>query len=360
MNQIGPLLKTWRGKRRLSQLDLALEAGVSTRHLSFVETGRSRPSEQMVLHLAEQLEVPLRERNRMLLAAGYAPVYAQRALDEPELGPIKDALDQLLESHEPFPAIVVDRGWNLVAANRAIEMLTAGAADAPARAAGQRAPARPAPGGDGAADRQLRRVARAPAPGPRGAGRQPAATTRCIELHDELKAYPGEDGEPGPHDVFVPLRIRGPEDTELRFLSTRTTFATAVDVTVSELAIESFFPADAADRGSDPRLRRVEVTLEQVEPVGPVAAVGREPAIDLGQRRRIEPVPAPLRVDPHPHEPGLAQHAQVLGDAGLAQPELAHQLAHGALALAQQIEDPPPARIGEHIEDGGHDRQYDR
>ena len=124
--QIGPLLKTWRTKRHLSQLDLALEADVSTRHLSFVETGRSRPSEQMVLHLAEQLEVPLSERNRLLLAAGYAPVFSERPLSE--LGPIKDALDQLLKSHEPFPAIVVDRGWNVVAANAAIPMLTAGAA----------------------------------------------------------------------------------------------------------------------------------------------------------------------------------------------------------------------------------------
>src|ERR687891_540846 len=105
--QIGPLLKTWRTKRHLSQLDLALEAGVSTRHLSFVETGRSRPSEQMVLHLAEQLDVPLRERNGLLPAAGYAPVLSGRPLSE--LGPIQDALEQLLSSHEPFPAIVVDR-----------------------------------------------------------------------------------------------------------------------------------------------------------------------------------------------------------------------------------------------------------
>src|SRR3954452_2223659 len=102
--EIGPLLKTWRIRRRLSQLDLALEAGVSTRHLSFLETGRSRPSEHMVLHLAEQLDVPLRERNRMVLAAGYAPVYSPRPLEE--LGSIKDALDQLLRSHEPFPALV--------------------------------------------------------------------------------------------------------------------------------------------------------------------------------------------------------------------------------------------------------------
>src|SRR3954452_20894424 len=97
---IGPLLKTWRTKRRLSQLELALDAGVSTRHLSFVETGRSRPSEQMVLHLAEQLEVALRERNDLLLAAGYAPVYRRRGLDEPELEPVKDALDRLLAAHE--------------------------------------------------------------------------------------------------------------------------------------------------------------------------------------------------------------------------------------------------------------------
>src|SRR3954468_14862804 len=112
MNRFGPMLKAWRARRRLSQLDLALEAGVSTRHLSFVETGRSRPSEHMVLHLAEQLDVPLRERNRLLLAAGYAPVYAQRSLDEPELAPIQAALEQLLEAHEPYPAVVVDRGWN--------------------------------------------------------------------------------------------------------------------------------------------------------------------------------------------------------------------------------------------------------
>src|SRR3954449_12889287 len=110
---IGPLLKTWRSKRRLSQLDLALEAGASTRHLSFVETGRSRPSEHMVLHLAEQLDVPLRERNRLLLAAGYAPGYAQRALYDPELARVRSALAQLRKPQEPFPAVVVDRASNL-------------------------------------------------------------------------------------------------------------------------------------------------------------------------------------------------------------------------------------------------------
>jgi transcriptional regulator with XRE-family HTH domain len=241
MNQIGPLLKTWRTKRRLSQLDLALEAGVSTRHLSFVETGRSRPSEQMVIHLAEQLDVPLRDRNRMLLAAGYAPIYSQRPLAE--LGPVKEALDQLLKSHEPFPAIVVDRAWNVVAANEAIPLLTAGAAahllEPPINA--------------------LRLTLHPEGMAPRIAnlGQWRAHLLRALEieaqgsaddtlstLFEELKSYPGPDGEPGPHDVFLPLRMHGPNDTELRFLSTRTSFSTALDVTVSELAIESFFPAD--------------------------------------------------------------------------------------------------------------------
>src|SRR5690349_14130639 len=125
---VGPMLRTWRTRRRLSQLDLALDANVSARHLSFVETGRSRPSEQMVRHLAETLDVPLRERNRLLLAAGYAPAYSQRSLHEPELAPIKTALDQLLDAHEPFPAVVVDRSWTLVAANSAVALLTQGVA----------------------------------------------------------------------------------------------------------------------------------------------------------------------------------------------------------------------------------------
>jgi transcriptional regulator with XRE-family HTH domain len=238
---IGPLLKTWRSKRRLSQLDLALEAGVSTRHLSFVETGRSRPSEQMVVHLAEQLDVPLRERNRMLLAAGYAPIYSQRPLNE--LGPVKDALDQLLKSHEPFPAIVVDRAWNVVAANAAIPMLTAGAAphllEPPINAL--RLSLHP----DGMAPRIIN-LGEWRAHLLRDLEEQVTASNddELTQLLEELQALPGPEGEPGPHEVFVPLRIEGPGG-ELRFLSTRTTFATAVDVTVSELAIESFFPADA-------------------------------------------------------------------------------------------------------------------
>ena len=236
---VGPLLRTWRTKRRLSQLDLALDAGVSTRHLSFLETGRSRPSQQMILHLAERLDIPLRERNRLLLAAGYAPVYSQRPVEE--LGPVKDALDQLLRGHEPFPAIVVDRGWNVVAANRAIPMLTAGAAphllEPPVNA--------------------LRLTLHPEGMAPRivNLGQWRAHLLRDLQVQaqsdddlkallEELEGYPGPAGEPGEHEVFVPLKIRGPQEVTLTFLSTRTSFNTALDVTVSELAIESFFPAD--------------------------------------------------------------------------------------------------------------------
>src|SRR5919206_835510 len=115
--RIGTLLRDWRRRRRMSQLDLALLAGVSTRHLSFVETGRARPSAEMVVQLAEHLDVPLRDRNALLLAAGYAPAYAQRDLDEPEMGPVRDAIDRVLRGHEPYPAVVVDRHWGMVAGN---------------------------------------------------------------------------------------------------------------------------------------------------------------------------------------------------------------------------------------------------
>jgi transcriptional regulator with XRE-family HTH domain len=193
--------------RRLRQLDLALEAGVSTRHLSFVETGRSRPSEQMVVHLAEQLEVPLRERNRMLLAAGYAPIYSHRPLDE--LGPIQDALDQLLTSHEPFPAVVVDRAWNVVAANAAIGLLTAGAAshllEPPINAL--RLTLHP----EGMAPR-IENLGQWRAHLLRDLETQVDAYPELAELLEELRVYPSPPtppGEPGPHEVFLPLGSTG-------------------------------------------------------------------------------------------------------------------------------------------------------
>jgi transcriptional regulator with XRE-family HTH domain len=236
---IGPLLRDWRTRRHLSQMDLALEAGVSTRHLSFVETGRSKPSEDMLLHLAEQLQVPLRERNRLLLAAGYAPRYAQRDLDAPEMGPVRAALDRLLDAHQPYPAVVVDRHWGLVAANAAAGLLLEGVAahllEPPVNVL--RASLHP----DGMAPRienlaewrghLLDRLAREAI-----ASGDPALAA----LHDELHAYPGGRVPAAPYGIAVPLRIGG-----LSFLSTVTTFGTALDVTVAELSIESFFPADA-------------------------------------------------------------------------------------------------------------------
>ena len=206
---IGPLLKTWRDQRRLSQLDLALEAGVSTRHLSFVETGRSRPSEQMVLHLAEQLDVPLRERNRLLLAAGYAPSLLAAAAAS-ELGPVKDALDQLLASHEPFPAIVVDRAWNLVAANAAIAMLTAGAAphllEPPVNALRLALH----PDGHGAADRATSASgARTCCAISRRRSTRPA-TTSSRPCSRNCRRYPGRAGRAGRARGLRPAAHRGP------------------------------------------------------------------------------------------------------------------------------------------------------
>src|SRR6476620_1046379 len=122
---VGPLLREWRGRRRLTQLELALDAGVSARHLSFVETGRSKPGREMLLAVAEQLHIPFRERNQLLLAAGHAPAFPERSLADSELAPVREALDRILAAHEPYPAVVFDRAWNLVAANAPMAALTA-------------------------------------------------------------------------------------------------------------------------------------------------------------------------------------------------------------------------------------------
>jgi transcriptional regulator with XRE-family HTH domain len=241
---LGALLRDWRQRRRLSQLDLALESGVSARHLSFLETGRSKPSREMVLHLSEQLEVPLRDRNRMLLAAGFAPAFEERPIDAPEMAPVREALDRVLTGHEPYPAVVVDRWWNLVAANGCIAMFTADVAaelmEPPVNVL--RVSLHP----EGMAsrilnygewrahllDRLRRQVAL-------------TADERLAALHDELVAYPGETADvhgPG-GEIAVPLRFQA-GGRELAFFSTIATFGTAVDITLAELAIEAFFPAD--------------------------------------------------------------------------------------------------------------------
>jgi transcriptional regulator with XRE-family HTH domain len=243
---VGVMLREWRRRRRLSQLELALEADVSSRHLSFVETGRSRPSAEMVLHLAKRLDVPLRERNDLLLAAGYAPAYRQRELDAPELRSVRDAIEQVLSGHEPYPALVVDRHWDLVSANRALMSLVEGAAthllEPPVNVL--RLSLHP----EGVAPRiinlpqwrtqlleRLRRDALATG--------DPALNT----LHDELASYPcsdpGQPLDPAFAEVAVPLRVRDGK-RELSFISTRTSFENALEVTVAELSIESFFPTD--------------------------------------------------------------------------------------------------------------------
>ncbi|MEV6606086.1 helix-turn-helix transcriptional regulator [Kutzneria sp. NPDC051319] len=249
---VGELLRQWREQRRLSQLELSNQAEVSTRHLSFLETGRSTPSRDMVLHLADRLDVPLRERNTLLVAAGYAPVYTRTSLDAPELAQVKLAIRQILTGHDPYPAVVVDRYWNLLDGNSSGAVLTAGAA--PHLMGPATNVLKLALHPDGMAPRivnlgewrahllgQLRRQLDA------------VADPELIALYQELKSYPCDDEEPdielmpGPNNLIVPLRIRH-GDQVLSFFSTIATFGTPLDVTVAELVIESFFPADELTR----------------------------------------------------------------------------------------------------------------
>ena len=244
---VGPMLRDWRQRRHMSQLDLALEAGISTRHLSFVETGRSRPSAEMLVLLAEHLDVPLRDRNQWLLAAGYAPAYGQRDFDDPELEPVRAAIDAVLSGHEPYPAVVVDRHWGMVAANRSIGLLTAGSAphllEPPVNVL--RLGLHP----EGLAPR-IANLAEWRAHLLDRLGRQAVATgdPALASLHEELAAYPRGEAGAVPDlvagEIAVPLRLRLDDGAELAFISTVTTFGTAVDITVSELSIEAFYPAD--------------------------------------------------------------------------------------------------------------------
>jgi transcriptional regulator with XRE-family HTH domain len=241
---VGSLLREWRQHRRLSQLELALDAEVSTRHLSCVETGRAQPSREMVLRLAERLQVPLRERNRLLTAAGFAPMYGERRLDDPALRAARAAVDLVLRGHEPCPALAVDRHWNLVAFNRAVPHFLAGLGaellTPPVNV--MRLSLHP----QGLAPRilnlaQWREHAFARL-------RQQIAVSADQHLQlllDELQRYPAPAGEPVPCEpsVVVPLRIDSPVGV-LSLISTTTVFGTPVDVTLSELALETFFPAD--------------------------------------------------------------------------------------------------------------------
>jgi transcriptional regulator with XRE-family HTH domain len=246
---IGDILREWRQRRRLSQLDLACEADISTRHLSFVETGRSQPSRDMVLHLADRLDIPLRERNTMLIAAGFAPLYPERPLDAPPLAAIRQAVDQVLAGHEPYPALAIDRHWTLVAANRAVLALLDGVdpslREPPVNV--MRLALHPkglAPRTANLAEWRghlLHRLRRQ---------RDVSADPVIGALVDELEAYPKPPGGPtathadDPAQVAVPFRLTSPGGP-LAFFSTTMVFGTAMDITLSELAIEAFFPADA-------------------------------------------------------------------------------------------------------------------
>lgn len=241
---VGRLLRGWRERRRLTQLDLALQAGVSARHLSFVETGRSRPTSEMILRLAQQLDVPLRERNVLLLSGGYAPAYPANGLADPPMSAVYEAIDHVLRAHEPFPAVIIDARWELVAANDAVPVLTEGAAAAllepPVNVL--RLSLHP----EGMASRivnlaewrahLLHRLSR---------DIESTADPALIALRDELATYPRPSSGPRTSDraILVPLRLRV-HDTVLSLFSTTTVFGTPRDVTLSELAIESFYPAD--------------------------------------------------------------------------------------------------------------------
>lgn len=247
---IGRLLREWRARRRLTQLELALDAGVSTRHLSFVETGRSEPGREMLLRILERLEVPFREQNRALLAGGHAPAFPERSLEDPELRPVREALDQILTRHEPFPAVVVDRGWNLVAANSAMRDLAGLTSIDPVLLE---------------PPINILRLGFHPrglAPLIVNLGEWRAHWCRRLErqmlvtgdpelaaLLEEVAGYPILGDEPDPaadseREMLGPVRFRAPGGGQLSFFGMFATFDTPFEVTISELALELLFPAD--------------------------------------------------------------------------------------------------------------------
>ncbi len=247
---IGMLIRQWRQRRRLSQLELAADADISTRHLSFLETGRSSPSREMVLRLAERLDVPLRERNRMLVAAGFAPMYRERALDDPELLAARQAVDTLLAAHEPFPALAIDRHWQLVAANRTVHRLLDGID--PALLAPPPNVLRLSLHPRGLAPRianlgQWRRHLLARLQHQVDATADTQLEALLVELRELPVLSQGHDApEPAgaSESVVVPLQLHTPHGL-LSFIGTTTVFGTPADITLAELALELMFPADA-------------------------------------------------------------------------------------------------------------------
>ena len=258
---VGGLLRQWRQRRRLSQLDLACDAGISTRHLSFLETGRAQPSRDMVLLLSEQLDVPIRERNVLLVAAGFAPIFPERALDDPALAAARAAIDLVLDRQKPYPAFALDRHWRIAASNAALPELYEDVApelmQPPVNAL--RLSLHPR----GLAPRianlaewrghllyRLRRQV------------ELTADAALIELLREVSAYPGGSHPPAQtslleHEIVVPFRIKTAGDI-LSFFSLTTVFGSPVEVALSELALELFFPADDA---TDAAVRRMTASI---------------------------------------------------------------------------------------------------
>ncbi len=250
---IGVFLREWRERRRVTQLELALDAGVSARHLSFVETGRSKPGREMLLRVLQQLEVPFRERNRLLLAAGHAPAFPERSLEDAELQPVRDALDVMLRGHEPYPAVAVDRSWNLVAANSPMRALAATVDVDPVLLEPPINVMRLGLHPRGLAPLMvnlgdwhahwLERLAR-----------QLAVTDdqELAALIEEIAAYPVPEPQRdhasglGGSEILGPVRMHGPGGGELSFFGMFATFDTPFEVTASELAMELLFPADRA------------------------------------------------------------------------------------------------------------------
>ncbi|MDT0613162.1 helix-turn-helix domain-containing protein [Streptomyces lancefieldiae] len=247
---VGPLLRAWRERRRVSQLELALRADSSARHISFVETGRSRPSEEMVLRLAEHLDVPVRERNALLLAAGYAPHYPETPLDDPALDALREGMERLIRGYEPYPALVVDATYRVLAANRGILMLMDGLPEHLLEPPLNAMRLTLHPEGLAPRIRNLREWR----------GHLLEQMERQIALHrsqplralyEEVSAYPVPDGSSGvgpnePVPYFaLPMQIEH-EGRTLSFISSISTFNTPMDVTVAELAIETLLPADPA------------------------------------------------------------------------------------------------------------------
>jgi len=251
MTEVGQLLREWRERRRLTQLELALDAGISSRHLSFVETGRSKPGRELLLKILRRLDVPFREQNRVLLAAGHAPAFPERPLDAPELEPVRQAIDVILSRHDPYPGLAIDRHWNLVAANSTLTALTAGLEIDP----GLLGP----PANILRAGLHPRGLAPYLANPEDWLGHfrdrvehQAAATgdAELAALLEEISSYPIPERVPpadGSADMLGPLRVRDPRDgRELSFFGMFAIFDTPFEVTASELAMELFFPADRA------------------------------------------------------------------------------------------------------------------